>query len=70
MRKSSALLIGACLLASGCDSPTEAPAPKTEEPRPTPSGTQTNALEKAKQLEGQMQQDAEARKQQMEQATQ
>jgi len=70
MRKSSALLIGAFLLVIGCDSPTEVPAPKTEEHQATPFDTQINALEKAKQLEGQMQQDAEARKQQMEQATQ
>ncbi len=70
MKTLSAALIGASLLLSGCDSPTEVPAPKTEEPRATPFDTQINALEKAKQLEGQMLQDAEARKQQMEQATQ
>ncbi len=70
MKTLSAALIGASLLLAGCDSPTEVPAPKTEEPRATPFDTQINALEKAKQLEGQMLQDAEARKQQMEQATQ
>jgi hypothetical protein len=70
MRKSSALLIGAFLLVIGCDSPTEVPAPKTEEPRATPFDNQINALEKAKQLEGQMQQDEEARRRQLEQATQ
>lgn len=70
MKKAFVLLIGACLLVSGCDSPTEVPAPKTEEPRPTPFDTQINALEKAKQLEGQMQQDEEARRQQMEKITQ
>ena len=70
MKTLSAALIGASLLLAGCDSPTEVPAPKTEEPRATPFDTQINALEKAKQLEGQMLQDAEARKQQMERATQ
>lgn len=70
MKISSALLIGACLLVTGCDGPTEVPAPKTEEPRVTPFDTQINALEKAKGLEGQMQQDEEARRKQMEQTTQ
>jgi hypothetical protein len=46
------------------------PAPKTDEPRSTVFDSQINALEKAKQVEGQMQQGEEARRQQMEQATQ
>lgn len=70
MKIFSALLIGACLLVTGCDGPAEVPAPKTEEHRATPFDTQINALEKAKGLEGQMQQDEEARRKQMEQATQ
>lgn len=70
MKTSSALLVSACLLVIGCDGPTDVPAPKTDEPRATPFDTQINALEKAKQLEGQMQLDEEARRRQMEQATQ
>jgi hypothetical protein len=70
MKKSFALLIGACLLVIGCDVPTEVPAPKTEERQATPFDTQIQALEKAQQVEGQMQQNAETRDKQMEQATQ
>ena len=70
MKKPLILLFSACLLIIGCDDPTGAATAKTEELWATPFDTQINALEKAKEFEGQMQQDEEARRKQMEQATQ
>lgn len=70
MKLTGTFLIGASLFLCGCDNPVDAPAPKSDEPHSTVLDSQIQALEKAKQLEGQMQQDEEARRRQMEQATQ
>lgn len=70
MKKLGAALLISNLMLPGCDSPTEAPSPRTEKAPSTPFDTQINALEKAKGVEGQLQQDAEDRAKQMEQATQ
>jgi hypothetical protein len=70
MKSHVAILLGASLLTLGCDSPTDVPAPRTEEPPSTVIDGQINALEKAKAVEGQMQHDDESRRRQMEQAAQ
>jgi hypothetical protein len=70
MKNRTAILLGASLLTLGCDSPTDVPAPRTEEPSATVIDNQINALEKARAVEGQMQHDEEKRRQQMEQAAQ
>jgi hypothetical protein len=52
-----------------CDVPSEPPAPKTSQPYTGVYEGQVNALEKARQVEGQMQQDEAARRQQVEQVS-
>lgn len=69
MSKHAAALLTLSLLVAGCDSPTDAPAPKTDEPQTKLFDSQTQALEKAKQLEGQLQEDAAERNQQIDDAT-
>lgn len=70
MNKQLAALLASSLLILACDGPTDVPAPKTAEPDSTVLDHQTRALENARQVEGQMQQDATTQEKQMEQATQ
>lgn len=62
------ILLAASLLTAACDSPTDVPAPRTEEPRAPVSDGQINALGKAKAVEGQMQRDDDERRRQTERA--
>ena len=70
MKYLQAVIIAMGFLLAGCDGKSEPPAPKTDEPQSKVFDTQIKEIQKARQLEGEMQKAEEARRRQIEQQTQ